>query len=144
MLKKNLSIVLSFCAVNFLLFAGYRLIFLQKFSDNASISDTLSILVSGMRLDFALLFFEIFLVLCAALLIGRFYLRFSFLSLWTLTFLHSLFSFANILFFQERNQNLGESFIAYITSPYKIYIATAPFIKENYIFEEISEILTLS
>lgn len=127
-----LFLIVLFLFINFFIFFGYRLFFLEKFTQNISLLESLPVLVSGLRLDTALLFFELFLMACLVILRGKCFLRFCFLYLWTLTFLHICFSFANIAFFQERNQTLGESFIAYITSPYEIYIGTAPFIKNNW------------
>lgn len=141
--KKTFWLVFSFLLVNFIFFLCYRLFFLVKFAPNSELSQFFPVFLSGLRLDAALLCFELFLMLCFALLRGQFFLRFSFLYLWGLSFLHFFFCLANIIFFEERNQTLGESFIAYITSPYEIYIAAAPFVRDKLFTISVALLLSI-
>lgn len=127
MSKKFCYLSVLFLFVNILFFAIYRFIFLHIFATDQS----LSVLLSGMRLDIALLFVELFLfgfycILHRYCLLNQ--LLF-FTNICTLT--HVICCTINILFFKERGQQLGEGLMAYIATPKELWIAIFPFCKKN-------------
>jgi hypothetical protein len=120
-----------FLLANLLIFFVYRSIFLGQFVEEISRSDSLAIFLSGLRLDLALLAFELFVVLSLALLTRFLYLRIAAMILATLTGLHVFVAAANLIFFHERNQHLWEMLFANISQPNEILNACEPYIKET-------------
>lgn len=131
-----------FLIIHLVIFAVYRLIFIQQFSQ---ISDQYFLVwCYGLRLDLALLSCEMTLFFTLSFLIGRMKQRYFFCYQWTLLFFHTAFVIANIQFFKERNQQVGDSLVAYLTSPYEIYIAAYPVLKQNPILFSLGILFLIS
>jgi hypothetical protein len=134
MFKRRLIAILGLgVVVNCLLFAGYRLIFLARCADPFPFSDIGRVLLHGLRLDVALLGFELCLVGLSVLLLRRLRLSVLFWWLCALTALHGFLCLTNVFAFAERGQNAGDLVLPYITSPYQVYLAVAPFVQQHWL-----------
>jgi len=103
-------------------------LFLENFgADNVSGNIT-NVLTGGFRLDLSLISSELLLIAIVHFIFRKMNPRPLFLTLWSLTGIHIIFSVGNHLFFAERNQHVAEMLLAHITSPYQAWIATYPFI----------------
>ncbi|HON45690.1 MAG TPA: LTA synthase family protein, partial [Planctomycetota bacterium] len=128
MYKKFFQYSICYCIINLFLFAIYRILFLHLFANQKNYL----ILLSGCRLDIALIFFEIFLIGMYQILRNKHSLRTIFTFFCTITFIHILYCTANLFYFQERYQHLNEGLMAYIASPYEIWIAVSPVLKNKW------------
>jgi phosphoglycerol transferase MdoB-like AlkP superfamily enzyme len=54
--------------------------------------------------------------------------------LWVVTGVHLFVCVANAATFAERNQCAGELLLPYLTSPYQVYLAVAPFMQRRWLF----------
>lgn len=126
-----------FLLLNVLIFACYRLVFLTWFARGTPLATQLQILISGFRLDSALLASEIFIIV-AVFFFSR-YLRPGRLcfALCIITLSHALACAGNLFVFQERNQQMGDLLMGYITSPRQIYLATIPFVSDHYVLTAV-------
>ena len=127
MSKKFLGLLSLFVFINVVFFSIYRFLFLHIFATEQS----WSVLLSGMRLDLALLFIELFIFGFYCIL--HRYCFFNQLLFYTniCTLTHLICCTINILFFKERGQQLGEGLMAYIATPKELWIAIFPFCKNN-------------
>ena len=130
-LADKLKIPLWFVIANLIVFVAYRVTFLTQFVATDSTTETLRILLYGLRLDLALLGIELFLMAIPAIIFGRWYPRRRRITLWIITWIHGLACLANLLFYAERNQHFWELLIANLTRPDQIYLAIEPFIDEH-------------
>ena len=122
-----------FGVVNCLLLAIYRVIFVCHFGEGSA-SGLLALLLYGMRLDLALLGFEAALIILALGMWGGACPRRVLLGLWFLTGLHLFGCAGNFVSYAERSQSAGELLLPFITSPYQIYLAVMPFLRERWGF----------
>ena len=129
--KTFLKICLLFVSVNLLLFCLYRLCFLGAFHNMAEVDHRWLVLVYGVRLDLALLSFELLGIGIVALVMRNIRLRLVWLLCLGMTYLHAVMSLANFYFFRERNLQLGEKLFAYITTPEDIYVYGGGFLVKN-------------
>jgi len=130
--RRAATIAVLAIVVNCLLFALYRLLFLQHSGLLQDSSEWGRVLLYGARLDVALLGFEFSLVGLITLAMRRLNLRRLTLWLWGLTALHAFLCVANYSTFAERNQNAGDLILPYITSPYQVYLAVMPFCEDHW------------
>ena len=123
----------SFCLFNAAVFAVYRTVFLQWFSGDAASALKVQALLRGLRLDAALLSSELFIV--GAIFLAARSLKPSRLSvtLCMITLFNVLISIGNLFVFHERNQQVGDLLMGYITSPRQVYLAAMPFITDHYL-----------
>ncbi len=134
MLKRRLILTAGLgVAANCLLFAVYRLLFLLWCADTILLVDAGRGVGCGLRLDLALLGFELCIVGLFALLFRRLRLRGLFWWLWVLTALHAFTCLANFFSFTERGQNAGDLILPYITSPHQVYLAVLPFVQQHWL-----------
>lgn len=134
MFKRRLMAILGLgVAVNCLLFAVYRLCFLGRCADTALSIETGRVLLHGLRLDVALLGFELSSIGLLTLLWRRVRLRVLFWWLCGLTALHAFLCLTNLFAFAERGQNAGDLVLPYITSPYQVYLAVIPFVQQHWL-----------
>ena len=132
--KRRLMAILGFgVAVNCLLFAVYRLCFLGRCTDTALSMETGRMLLHGLRLDVALLGFELCLLGLFTLLWRRLRLRTLFWCFCGLTALHAFLCLTNFFAFAERGQNAGDLVLPYMTSPYQVYLAVMPFVQQHWL-----------
>jgi len=115
-------------AVNVLVFAAYRLVFLRLFGQTSALADTPRVLLGGLRLDAAWLGFVLAVTGLVLFACGGGSPRSVFFGLWLLTGLHLFVCVSNLVTFAERNQGAGELLLPYITSPYQVYLAVMPFV----------------
>lgn len=117
---------------NCLLFTAYRVLFLTRCMPPDSSAELGRILLYGLRLDVALLGFELTLIGLLTLLFRR--LKTSRLTFWFwgLFALHAFICVANYSTFKERNQSAGDLILPYITSPYQVYLAVMPFCQDHW------------
>lgn len=131
--KQIRRIWLAAIALNCVVFGIYRIIFLTRFDSVLAPGDTLRVLGSGLRLDLTLLGFEFSLAGLCLLALRRVRPRRLALGLWALTGFHAYACLWNLATFVERYQSFGELLLAYITSPYQIYLAVMPFCQEHWV-----------
>ena len=129
----GLLLVGTWLAVNGLLFAVYRLLFLARCADAVSFPDLVRVLLYGLRLDLALLGFELSFVGLFTLLLRRLRLHGTLRWLWGLMALHVFLCLSNFFSFAERTQNAGDLILPYITSPYQVYLAVLPFVQQHWL-----------
>ena len=130
--KKRLFMIwLTALGLNCAVFAIYRIIFLAQFGTVLDASQYLRVLGSGLRLDLTLLGFEFSLAGIYLLARRRVRAQRLVLGLWAVTGIHAFACVANYSTFLERNQSFGELLLAYITSPYQMYLAVMPFCQEH-------------
>ena len=134
-MRKAIALTVGIFVVgNCLLFLIYRVVFLWCFAESSHLSESLQTMLYGLRLDCGLLGFELFGVGLISILLLRVRLNWVSHFLWSLTYLHILTCLANVLCFEERNQQMGELLLAYITEPYQIYLAVLPFVQSHPVF----------
>lgn len=134
-MRKAIALTVGFFVVgNCLLFLVYRVVFLWCFAESPHLSESFQTMLYGLRLDCSLLGFELFGVGLISILLLRVRLNWVSHFLWSLTYLHMLTCLANVLCFEERNQQMGELLLAYITEPYQIYLAVLPFVQSHPVF----------
>jgi hypothetical protein len=131
--RKLWRLISAMTALNLLVFAVYRVVFLHRFHPDHSLplAGVVPVLLSGFRLDLALIGFELFCLGVLAICLGRVYLRGLFLALLALTYAHVVAVFANFLLFRERNLELGEMLLAYIGDLQGMSIAVGAFLLAN-------------
>ena len=133
MIYKQILWILSLATiVNGTVFAIYRMVFLKLFGQLASFADAWRVLWSGLRLDLAWLGVELAVTGLGVLVRGGVTPRGLFCWLWVLTGLHVFVCVANACTFAERNQNAGELWLPYLTSPYQVYLAVMPFLQKQW------------
>ena len=115
--------------LNCLIFAVYRVLFLARCAEGAPSAEQAHVLLYGLRLDLALLGFELCGLGLLTLLLRWLRVARLFRWLWGLTALHAFVCLSNYFTFAERSQNSGDLLLPYITSPYQIYLAVLPFIQ---------------
>jgi Sulfatase len=122
---------LGLVALNVLLLALYRVLFVAWFATRPSWGELPAILLRGLRLDAAMLGLEL-LVLGGLVLLTR-RARGGLLvgGLWALTAVNVVVAGVNLLFVRERNQHLWEMLFAYLAEPRDIWIALRPFLREH-------------
>ena len=100
--------VLGLVALNLVLLAAYRLLFVAWFARRAAWGEAPSVLLHGLRLDAALLGLEL-LVIGGLTLLTR-HARGGVLvaSLWAITTINAIVAAVNLLFVRERNQHVVE------------------------------------
>lgn len=131
-MRKKIALTVGiFLVGNCLLFLIYRVVFLWCFAGPSHFSESFRTMLYGLRLDCGLLGFELFGVGLISILLLRVRLDWVAHFLWSLTYLHMLTCLANVLCFEERNQQMGELLLAYITEPYQIYVAVLPFVQSH-------------
>ena len=130
---KLLSMAGAALLLNCLLFAAYRLAFLANNPHPTTSSELARILLSGLRLDVALMGFEFALIGLLTMLFRRLKAGRIMFWFWGLFALHAFVCAANLSTFMERNQNAGDLTLPYITSPYQIYLAVMPFCQDHWI-----------
>lgn len=131
MTKLNFKAIFYFSIFNFLIFATYRFFFLSFTVENTNLKNITQVLIQGSRLDLALISLELVLI-CIFFFLNRcFFFRNFCRTLYIVSGIHIFYCIVNFFFFVERNQHVGELLLAYITSPFQLYLATMPFIKEN-------------
>lgn len=134
-MRKALAFTIgTFLVGNLFLFLVYRVVFLWLFTESLPAADWGEGILSGLRLDGGLLGFELFGVGVITVLSIRIRLDWLARMLWLLTYLHILTCLSNVVCFDERNQQMGELLLAYITNPYQIYLAVLPFVVAHPIF----------
>ena len=114
--------------VNLAILVAYRLLFLAAFADRAARTETLAVLVRGVRLDAALLGIELLVLLTVSLLTRHLRYRSVLGGLWAFTGLNALGAAANLIFFRERNQHLWENLLANAAEPREVWRALEPFL----------------
>ena len=120
--------VLGLVALNLVLLAAYRLLFVAWFARRAAWGEVPSVLLHGLRLDAALLGLEL-LVIGGLTLLTR-HARGGVLvaGLWAITTINAIVAAVNLLFVRERNQHLWEMLFAYLAEPRDIWVALRPFL----------------
>ena len=136
-------IVIAFILTNLSAFTVCRLLFLYNFAHEHVNDNIINVLAGGLRLDLSLLSCELLVITLVHFIVRNLSARPLFLSLWTLTGAHFIFSVGNHLFFAERNQHVAEMLLAYITSPHQAWIATYPFIAAHPILFSVMLALTV-
>ncbi len=122
---------LALAALNVLLFAAYRLLFVAWFTQDRAGAELPAVLLRGLRLDAAVLGLEFLLVGICSLLTR--YARGPVVvgGLWAATALNLLVAGINLLFFRERDQHLWETLFAYLARPHDIRMALVPVLYEH-------------
>jgi len=122
---------LGLIALNFVLLAAYRLLFVALFARRAEWRDTPAVLLHGLRLDAALLGLELLVIGALTLLTRHVRGRVLVGALWVITTINATVSAVNLLFVRERNQHLWEMLFAYLAEPRNIRRALRPFLRGN-------------
>jgi phosphoglycerol transferase MdoB-like AlkP superfamily enzyme len=142
--KKIVSLAVVAFVVNLQIFAFYRFIFIRNFVPGISSGEFVRVLLSGFRLDLALLGFEFCATAFCVLLCRRIKIRTIFLWFWFLTSVHAFVCIGNFFAVSERNQNAGELLLPYITSPYQVYLTLLPFCENHWaLMVALAVILTI-
>ena len=129
-ITKFINLILLFAITNLTVFFLYRLCFL-KFLIAATIIGNVHLFLSGLRLDLALFGFELASFILVLLLWKKIKLRYVFLALLAITFIHIIACAANFFILKERAQQFGELLVEYITSPADILFTIGTFLAEN-------------
>jgi hypothetical protein len=108
-------------------------LFLLRCAGSITGAENARVLLSGLRLDLALLGFELCGIGLFTLLFRHLRVRRVFGCLWGLAAIHSFVCLANFFSFAERNQNAGDLLLPYITSPYQVYLAVLPFLRQHWL-----------
>jgi hypothetical protein len=125
-----IGVVVAAIVLNCLLFGVYRWLFVTKLASSDEVG---RILRYGLRLDLALLGFELCGIGLFTVLLRRLSVRRVTRWLWALTALHAFICVSNYFSFAERSQNSGDLLLPYITSPYQVWLAVLPFIQQHWI-----------
>jgi len=115
LLRSVVPLVLAFTALNLVLFLLYRFAFLARFVGDAAEGNTGRVLLSGARLDLALLSMELCVAGLLSILTLAIRLRPIYLLLVGFTLLNTLATIADFQFYEERNQHMGELLVAHLT-----------------------------
>jgi len=118
-------------ALNFVLLAVYRLLFVAWFARRPAWGEVPTVLLHGLRLDLALLGLELLVLGGLTLLTRRARGRVLGTGLWLITTLNVTVAAVNLLFVRERNQHLWEMLFAYLAEPRDIWVALRPFLREH-------------
>ncbi|HEX4994095.1 MAG TPA: sulfatase-like hydrolase/transferase, partial [Methylomirabilota bacterium] len=119
---------LGLVALNLVLLAVYRLLFVAWFAPRAAWGEVPAVLLHGLRLDVALLGLELLVIGGLTLLTRHARGHVLVASLWLLTTLNVTVAAVNLLFVRERNQHLWEMLFAYLAEPRDIWVALRPFL----------------
>jgi len=119
--------------INCLIFGVYRFLFLARCGGLVGSTDPSHVLTSGLRLDLALLGFELCGIGLFTLAFRRLRTRRIFGCLWALAAIHAFICLANYFSFAERNQNAGDLLLPYVTAPYQVYLAVLPFVQQHWL-----------
>ncbi|MEX2224631.1 MAG: sulfatase-like hydrolase/transferase, partial [Candidatus Rokuibacteriota bacterium] len=122
---------LGLVVLNFVILAGYRLLFVAWFASRSAWAELPGVLLHGLRLDAAMLGLELLVVGGLALLTRRARRGLLVGGLWAVTTLNAVVAAVNLLFVRERNQHLWEMLFAYLTEPRDIWVALRPFLLEH-------------
>ena len=119
---------LGLVALNLVLLAVYRVLFVAWFARRGAWGEVPSVLLHGLRLDVALLGLEL-LVIGGLTLLTR-HVRGGVLvaSLWAITTINAIVAVVNLLFVRERNQHLWEMLFANLAEPRDMWVALRPFL----------------
>jgi hypothetical protein len=120
---------LGLVALNFLLLAAYRLLFVAWFARRAAWGELPSVLLHGLRLDVALLGLELLVIGGLTLLTRHARGGAVVTGLWVVTTINATVAAVNLLFVRERNQHLWEMLFAYLAEPRDIWVALRPFLR---------------
>ena len=122
---------LGLVALNLVLLAAYRLLFVAWFARRAAWGEVPTVLLHGLRLDLALLGLELLVLGGLTLLTRHARGRAVVGGLWAITTINATVAAVNLLFVRERNQHLWEMLFAYLAEPRDIWIALRPFLREH-------------
>ena len=125
------AVSFAFLFVTILVFLIYRIAFLNSFAPSTRLDEAVWICLAGLRIDLALVAFELLVATLVFFTTRIFRLRAFAMALFVLTFIHVGLAVANFLFFSERGQHLWEMFIANISRPGEIWVAVRPFFDES-------------
>jgi hypothetical protein len=125
------GIVVGLVALNVVLLAAYRLLFVAWFARRAAWGEMPTVLLHGLRLDLALLGLELLVLGGLTLLTRRARGRALGAGLWVITTINATVAAVNLLFVRERNQHLWEMLFAYLAEPRDIWVALRPFLREQ-------------
>src|SRR6185295_18626315 len=120
---------LGLVALNVVLLATYRLIFVAWFARRAAWGEVPSVLLHGLRLDAALLGLELLIIGGLTLLTRHARGGVVVAGLWMITTINATVAAVNLLFVRERNQHLWEMLFAYLAEPRDIWVALRPFLQ---------------
>jgi hypothetical protein len=120
--------VLGLVALNVVLLAAYRLLFVAWFARRAAWGQVPSVLLHGLRLDVALLGLELLVIGVLTLLTRHMRGGVLVASLWAITSINAIVAAVNLLFVRERNQHLWEMLFAYLADPRDMWVALHPFL----------------
>jgi len=121
--------VLGLVALNFVLLAAYRLLFVAWFARRPAWGEMPTVLLHGLRLDLALLGLELLVLGGVTLLTRHARGRPVLAGLWVITTINATVAAVNLLFVRERNQHLWEMLFAYLAEPRDIWVAFRPFLR---------------
>jgi hypothetical protein len=122
---------LGLVALNLVLLAAYRLLFVAWFARRAAWGEMPSVLLHGLRLDLALLGLELLVLGGLTLLTRHARGRAVVGGLWVITTINATVAAVNLLFVRERNQHLWEMLFAYLAEPRDIWVALRPFLRQH-------------
>ncbi len=122
---------LGLVALNFVILAAYRLVFVAWFARRPAWAELPAVLLHGLRLDVAMLALELLVVGAFTLLTRRARGGLLVAALWGVTILNTLVAAVNLLFVRERNQHLWEMLFAYLAEPGDIWVALRPFLLDR-------------
>ena len=122
---------LLFFLANVFLFAVWRGAFLLTYTSGGQTGSTWRVLLSGFRLDMALLGMEAALVVAVCVLTLSVRTRFLFVLLCGFSALNLLASFADFQFYGLRNQHMGELVVANLTDFPVVYSEVRAFVVSN-------------
>ncbi|MGH7317266.1 MAG: sulfatase-like hydrolase/transferase, partial [Candidatus Rokuibacteriota bacterium] len=122
---------LALVAVNFVILAAYRIVFVAWFARRPAWDELPAVLLHGLRLDVAMLALELLVVGGLTLLTRRARGGLLVAALWGITILNTVVAAVNLLFVRERNQHLWEMLFAYLAEPGDIWVALRPFLLEH-------------
>ena len=111
------GLFLLFLLVNVGLFLAYRVVFLALFVDRVSTGESLRVLLYGLRLDMGFLGVEAVACAFVSALTLALRLRVLWATALFLTALNALLVAADLGFYAERNQHMGELLLANIMDP---------------------------
>lgn len=120
---------LGLVALNFVLLAAYRLLFVALFAQRVIWRDIPTVLLRGLRLDMALLGLELLVIGALTLLTRHVRGRLLVSALWVITTINATVSAVNLLFVRERHQHLWEMLFAYLAEPRDVWLALRPILR---------------
>ena len=129
--KRLLSGALFFAVANAIIFFIYRVALDWTVGSVSGSANPYRALLYGLRLDMALVAFELAVVGFVAWCFRFASVRLLFLVLWALSDLHALICVSNYWFFRERGQHMWEMLLANLSEPRQIYLAVAPLVAEQ-------------